>query len=518
MRTGRVTLSEPSGWKNVCALFLFWVAGAIASPAQTFTSLVAFDLTNGSNPADSLVQGVDGSLYGTTRFGGIGYLGSGFGTVFKMTTAGSLTTVYNFCATSGVCTDGDVPTAGLTFGTDGNFYGTTPVGGATAQGVIFKMSPAGVFTTLHSFCLQQSCSDGEDPLGTLVQAANGVFYGTTAIGSNIVAPGTIFAITSTGNFTRLYSFCSQTNCADGELPESGLIQGTDGNLYGTTNDGGLQNCGGVNGCGTIFRISPAGKFTTLYSFCSQGGNPCPDGANPVGSLVQGADGNFYGTTCCGGNNTTGGTVFKMTPAGSLTTLYTFCSLTNCADGSNPQGALIQGTDGSFYGTTKTGGFSGCTFYGLPNGCGTIFRITSEGALTTLYRFCHQKSCPDGARPAAGLWQATDGNFYGTTEFGGMLNCAFYFPECGTIYRLSVGLGPFVSLPQPFGKAGQIGRILGQGFTGATAVWLNGIPASFTVVSDTYIRATVPAGATTGFVTVTTPSGTLTSNVAFQVRP
>jgi uncharacterized repeat protein (TIGR03803 family) len=516
MRIGRVTLSELGGWKNVCALFLFCVAVAIASPAQTFTSLVTFDNTNGSNPTDSLVQGVDGNLYGTTTTGGMAY-GRAFGTIFKVSTTGNLTTLYNFC-TLGACPDGQQPAAALTFGADGNFYGATTYGGTGSEcggcGTIFKVTPAGELTTLHTFCVE-SCSDGQAPFAPLVRGANGLFYGTTVGGGNFA--GTIFAITSAGNFTSLYDFCSQANCPDGGYPQSGLVQGTNGNLYGTAMWGGVQNCY-TPGCGTIFKISAAGKFTTLYSFCSQGGTGCPDGENPVGGLVQGADGNFYGTTAFGGGNIIGGTIFKLTPSGTLTTLYRFCAQTNCPDGSFPQGPLIQGTDGNFYGTTQNGGFSGCLSNGEALGCGTIFRITPAGELTTLYRFCHQKGCPDGALPWGALLQATDGNFYGTTESGGMLNCPYQGADCGTIYRLSVGLGPFVSLPQPFGKVGQIGRILGQGFTGATAVSLNGISASFTVVSDTYIRATVPAGATTGFVTVTTPSGTLTSNVAFQVRP
>jgi uncharacterized repeat protein (TIGR03803 family) len=520
MKTVRVTLSELSGWKNVCALVFFCVAAGIASPAQTFTSLVTFANTNGSNPADSLVQGVDGNLYGTTTGGGIGLYGDGWGTVLKVTTAGNLTTLYNFCTLS-TCPDGQFPVPGLTLGADGNFYGATTYGEDSGLcgscGTIFKITPAGALTTIHDFCLQYHCSDGENPLGTLTQGVNGLFYGTTSFGADNANAGTIFAVTSAGNFTTLYDFCSQANCADGWDPQSALVQGTDGNLYGTAIGGGLQNCSTL-GCGTIFKISSAGKFTTLYEFCSLGGRtPCPDGANPAGSLVQGADGNFYGTTSNTGDFV-GGTVFKITPSGVLTTLYAFCSQANCADGSSPQGVLIQATDGNFYGTTKNGGFPGCLSDTQALGCGTIFRITPAGELTTLYRFCHQKGCPDGEFPESGLLQATDGNFYGTTESGGMANCPFTGDECGTIYRLSVGLGPFVSLPQPFGKVGQVGRILGQGFTGATAVSLNGTPASFTVVSDTYIRATVPAGATTGFVTVTTPSGTLTSNAAFHVRP
>ncbi len=515
MKIGKVTQSEPIGWKNICALFLFCAAAAIGSPAQTFTSLVAFDYTNGSNPTGSLVQGIDGNLYGTTTTGGMTF-DRPFGTIFKVSTTGNLTTLYNFC-TLGSCPDGEEAAAGLTLAADGNFYGTTEYEGGGSSGTIFKVTPAGVLTTLHSFCLTPPCSDGQNPIGTLVQGANGIFYGTASSGG-LANFGTIFAMTSAGNFTTLYEFCSQgNNCADGWDPRSGLVQGTDGSLYGTTYLGGFQNCV-VAGCGTIFKTSATGKFTTLYSFCAQGGNPCADGENPAGGLIQGPDGDFYGTTTYGGANTTGGTVFKITPSGALTTLYAFCSLANCADGSIPQGALILGTDGNFYGTTAHGGFSGCRSNGEDLGCGTIFRITPAGELTTLYKFCHQKGCPDGAFPWAALLQATDGNFYGTTENGGMLNCGSQGFECGTIYRLSVGLGPFVSLPRPLGKVGQAGAILGQGFTGTTAVSLNGTPASFTVVSDTYIRATVPAGGTTGFVTVITPQGSLTSNVAFHVIP
>jgi len=200
----------------------------------------------------------------------------------------------------------------------------------------------------------------------------------------------------------------------------------------------------------------------------------------------------------------------MTPEGALTTLYSFCSQSRCADGANPVAGLVQGTDGNFYGTTIVGGTGPCPGMLTP-GCGTVFRITPQGALTTVHSF----EGTDGTAPAGGLMQATSGLFYGTASMGGLNDCAF---GCGTLFSIDMGLGPFVTFVQAAGKVGRTGGILGQGFTGTTSVSLNGIPASFTVVSDTFIKAAVPAGATTGYVTVNTPSGPLTSNVPFRVIP
>jgi uncharacterized repeat protein (TIGR03803 family) len=243
------------------------------------------------------------------------------------------------------------------------------------------------------------------------------------------------------------------------------------------------------GCGTVFKITPLGKLTTLYSFCSLVN--CADGSGPGASLVQAANGNLYGTTGGGGANFYGGTVFEIAPD-KLSTLYSFCALDNCADGEFPN-SLIQSTDENFYGTTGGGGA----------GDGTIFEITPAGAITTLYDF------NGGGFPDAGLLQATNGIFYGTTNFGGA-------NDDGTVFSLSTGLGPFVSFLHNPAKVAQQFGILGQGLTGTTNVSLNGIPASFTFKFDTLLIATVPSGASTGYVTVTTPSGTLTSNVPFHV--
>jgi uncharacterized repeat protein (TIGR03803 family) len=267
-----------------------------------------------------------------------------------------------------------------------------------------------------------------------------------------------------------------------------------GSLYGTT------YIGGSNGYGTVFKVSPSGAFTTLYSFCSEGG--CGDGKNPLAGLVQGTDGNFYGTTEFGGASNAG-TVFKITSNGVLTTLHSF----DFTDGYSPVAALIQSTDGNLYGTTHYGGVKGF---------GTLFKISLSGTLTTLHSFCYRAGCPDGAYPVAPLVQDTDGKFYGTTRFGGTNDACS--GGCGTVFGLSMGLGPFVETRPIAGKIGAAIKILGTNLTGATSVTFNGTAAVFKVVSSSFITTTVPAGATSGNVQVVTPGGTLRSNVPFRVLP
>ena len=301
--------------------------------------------------------------------------------------AQSFTTLWNF---GGFAASPDTP---LVQGTDGNFYGVTFRGGTYDWGTVFKVTPGGKLTILHVFCpqnFQPLCTDGGFPSGGLVQATDGNLYGTAEIlGTH--GDGTVFKITPAGKLTTVYGFCSQTNCADGVFPGGELVQGTDGNFYGIT----LSGIGGQAG-GTVFRVTPSGTQTTLHSFCTQQG--CPDGANPSG-LVQATDGNLYGTTSGGGTNGYG-TVFKISPEGKMTTLHSFVF----SDGGNPSG-LMQAIDGNLYGTTTLGGGT--------NGGGTVFKITPGGTLTTLHTF----NGSDGAGPSAGLVQATDGNFYGTTAKG-----------------------------------------------------------------------------------------------------
>jgi len=491
-------LGKLSWRKRACAVVALCATTAIALPAQTFTTLHSFDGTDGAYPS-SLVQASNGNLYGTTSSIGANHDG---GTIFKITPTGALTTLYSFCLQAS-CPDGQSSYAGLVQATNGDFYGTTVYGGANGYGTVFKITPSGTLTTLHSFCSQSGCPDGQYPYAALVQAANGNIYGTTQTGGVNGPYGTIFKITPSGTLTTLYSFCYQSACTDGISPAAGLVQASNGDLYGTTYAGGANG----NFDGTVFKITPSGTLTTLYSFCSQ--SECTDGAHPEGGLVQAADGNFYGTTQLGGANGGYGTVFKVTPSGALTTLYSFCSQTGCTDGSAPAAGLLQATNGDFYGTTYNGGAS--VSVDCANGCGTVFKITPSGALTTLYSFCAQTGwCTDGDHPATGLVQDTNGTFYGTATYGGGAD------GYGTVFSLSVGLGPFVKTQPLGGNAGTAVRILGSNLTGATRVTFNGIAAAFTVVSRYLITTTVPAGASNGKVEVVTPSRTLSSNLAFWV--
>jgi uncharacterized repeat protein (TIGR03803 family) len=457
--------------KITVLVFVFCAATAFASSANvTFNSLVSFDGTNGGAPRYiTLVQGIDGNLYGTTAVDGA----NGHGTVFKITPAGTLTTIYSFCALTN-CTDGTYPYAGLAQDSKGNFYGTTSAGGANGDGTVFEITAAGALTTLHSF----DSTDGATPYAGLLLASDGNFYGTTGSGG-ANNEGTIFKITLTGALTTLHSFDS----TDGSLPYGGLVEDSKGNFYGTT------VTGGAYGHGTVFQMTSAGTLTTLHSFNSA------DGQYPYAGLVQDSKGNFYGTTTEGGT-ATDGTAFEITAAGTLTTIYNFCSQTNCPDGSTPEAGLVQGTDGNFYGTTTFGG---------PNGYGTAFALTLGGTLTTL----HQFDRTDGSAPVGGLFQATNGTFYGTTYEGGT-------NQDGTVFSLGVGLGSFVATVPASGKVGAAVIILGTNLKGSTKVTFNGRSAKFKVVSKSEITTTVPKGAKTGTVEVKTPKGTLKSNVAFRV--
>lgn len=459
---------------RACVLFVLWATTTMTLPAQTFKSLDSFDNTDAAFPWATLLQASDGNFYGTTQNGGNTACNLGCGTIFRITPNGKLTT-FSFDGTNG-----SQPYAGLAQDPNGDFYGVTLTGGTDNVGTVFKFTPKGGLTTLHSF----NGTDGNGPSGTLIQATDGNFYGTTQ-GGGPVDQGTVFRVTPSGNLTTLYTF---TGGADGALPVAGLIQATDGNLYGTTWGDAYQNLNE----GTVFKITLSGKLTTMHSFQTT------DGADPQGGLIQAADGNFYGATEDGGTYNYG-TVFKMTPKGKLTMLHSFSGGT---DGDTPVSTLIQATDGNFYGTASYDGK-------YPN-FGTIFKITSSGTFTTLYNF----DSKHGSYPYAGLLQATSGEFYGATFAGGSSSaCEF---GCGTVFSLSMGLGPFVETLPNSGKVAAAVRILGTNLTGATSVTFNGTAAKFKVISKSEIKTNVPSGATTGTVEVKLAKNTLKSNVVFRV--
>jgi uncharacterized repeat protein (TIGR03803 family) len=515
------SLAQTPGSKSATSLSV-----ALSEPGQTFSTLANFTGSNGAHPGWSapLVQGIDGNGYGTTATGGTNNTCSsgGCGTFYKITPGGVLTTLYNFCSQQN-CTDGNFPSP-LIQATDGNFYGVNALGGKnsgcvssnTSQGcgTVFRITPSGSLTTLYSFCSKANCADGYLPYARLTQASNGDLYGTTFYGGTSTncqyegesGCGTVFKITLNGVFTTLHSF----NGTDGGPTFDWMIQARDGNLYGAT-----TYYGPNSNAGTIFKMTLAGKLTVLHSFCSE--TNCADGSGPYAGLLQGEDGNLYGTTVFGGANSYSecvigcGTFFSITTSGTLKTIYSFCPQTNCPDGSNPYAGLVQATDGSFYGAADAGANPGCTSGYGETGCGTLFKITPSGTLNTMYRFCSQTNCPDGGNPSTTLLQATNGKFYSTTENGGS-------DGYGTVFSAATGIGPFVVTEPTFGKVGTRVGILGQGFSTTTQVFFNGTKATIKVVKKTYLTATVPSGAKTGFVTVKTAGGTLKSNAKFYVKP
>lgn len=479
---------------RVSGVILLVAAAAISLPAQTFANLQSFTGTNGAVPQGALVQAVNGDLFGTTAAGGA----NGDGTIFKITPQGALSTVYSFAGT-----DGANPFSALVQGPGGSLYGTTNAGGTSTAcaggcGTIFKIVGTAL-VTLHSF----DGTDGAVPQGGVILGPDGNLWGTTLQGGSggcTINPngcGTAFKISPTGKLITLYTFKGGLNGGNSYSP---LVLAQDGDFYGTT------FTGGAYGEGTIFKLTLKGIVALVHAFCS-GGSPCSDGSNPVSGMVQDPNGALYGTTSTGGNGSCSvngsvgcGTVFE-TPLGSdLKTLHTF----DGTDGAGPVATLSLANSGNFYGTTPFGGAnSSCN-----GGCGTAFEMALNGSLTTLYSFCSQNGCTDGTQPYGGLVQYTNGTFYGTTPGGGA-------NSDGTVFTLA-GLGPFMENLPFYGAVGASVNILGTDLTGATSVTFNGTPASFNVLSYFLIKTTVPSGATTGTVEVVTPNGSLLSNIPFKV--
>ena len=448
----------------VVAVMLFATVSLYAQYAELYNFNFAKEGANPNAPA-LLAQGQDGNLYGTLQ----NQL-SGGGSVFNWSvSSGALSEIFGF-PSNGL--NGRTPQSGLSLGTEGSFYGAAETGGANGFGTVFKVTPSGTLTVLYSFT---NGADGAYPWAPPIQTSNGTIYGATYNGTT---PGTAYKIRSDGTFFLIASLPSKTTAP--------FILGTDGNLYGTSQYGGTFNEG------TVFRLTTAGVLTIIHSFGSS------DGTIPTGPVMQAADGKLYGVTSSGGTFGLGIIYSMNTSGGSFKVLHNFQS----SEGSSPGAGLVQGSDKYLYGVAQAGGASAK---------GTLFRVNTTGtAFSVLYNF----TSASGDTPMSTPVIHTNGLIYGTTNHGGPVNVGY-----GTIYSYNAGLKPFASLVIIWsGKVGTKVGILGQGFTTATQVSFGSAAATYTVVSDNYVSATVPSGATTSTVTVSEPSGDLVTPQTFKVTP
>ena len=466
---------------GACLALIGAASPAGAQQAITLTTLHSFvGGSDGLEPFATLLKRSDGTLFGTTFLGGTqnSSCTAGCGTVFSVSASGAVTLVHAFDET-----DGAGPYDTLVAASDGNLYGTT-IYGSNGGGTLFEISELGSFSSLYTFSGQGEA--GSAPFGGLLKGKPGLFYGTTTNSGG----GSIFKF-SAGALTTLYTGAI--------YPVGNLIHGNDGSLYGTSESGGSTACNrapnvgpsNVSGCGFIFKITPTGALTILYSFSGS------DGSHPAGALVIGQDGDFYGTTSDGGNAacTRGcGTVFRITEAGVLTTLHSF----EGTDGNNPYATLLQDHAGNFYGTTVYGGTGQCYFNAggghKVGGCGTIFKLNSAGEFSSLYAFQGN----DGAYPFGGLALGDGGIFYGTTTGSTVENIPFV---AGSVFKFT--LTPRMTL-----SANPASILLGQS---STLTWSSSGAKSCTA-SGAWSGAEVRNG--TLIVTPTAPgtaSYTLTCN-------
>jgi uncharacterized repeat protein (TIGR03803 family) len=540
-----------NGWCQLALAFILVIAFAVAPLHAQFTYQDLYDFNcsaGGCQPWDfgQLTQGADGNLYGTTQQGG----SYGYGTIFKVTP--SAPAVYtNLWQFDGVV--GNQPVSSLTLASDGNFYGTTSYGGTFNDGILYRFTPPGSLTVLHSF----NGTDGSFPTVAPVEATDGNLYGVTD-------SGTIYRVTLPAGKFKLLPHNTKG------VP-SQLYLASDGNLYGTTFDGGSN--------GTLFRmITPAGTIKIIYSFSGA------DGTGPNGPLTQGKDGYLYGTTSFGGANDRG-EAFKTTLSGKLTVLHSFDNIISGTnnDGADPEAGLLAASDGYLYGANYDAGA-----YGF----GTIFQISQSGTFTKLFDLTGFSGAAPGSQPFTTLMEHTNGSFYGLNLGGGPTGTGtFYSLTPPNPIQILIVEGPIflkpgvaveilgANLEQVFavdfggvqaqfqpgtnnyliadvpndavdglitvtlqsgqqiesqgavhilpeitnldpssGQAGSQVGIVGGGFTGATKVTFGGVKAtSFRVASPTAIQATVPTGAKTGKVKVMTPNGTATSKETFTVN-
>jgi uncharacterized repeat protein (TIGR03803 family) len=466
---------------TVIAVVVMFAGAAVPAQAQTPTVLHTFPLalTDACKPEGNIVQGRDGNMYGDGAVCGA----NGGGAVYKISPAGAESVFYSFPQQWTNCGG-----AGLTLGSDGNFYGTCIAGNpATGLGSIFRLTPAGVFTDLHDFT---GVNGDSLPVYPPIQASDGNFYGVS--GNEVQICGNVYRMTPAGVYTNLHTF-SGSDCHP-----SNLVQASDGNLYGT-----LADCAVVSTDGCVYRISTAGVFKEIHDFA------LTTGEVPCTGLIQGKDGKLYGATNSGAANGWGN-IYKLTTAGVATDLHDFNNATDaaCVNNAGPPVNMLQVADGTFYGVNPAYGLYG----------GSIYKLTSANVFSA---WMFPSTDVDGNSPSSTLIQNTNGLVYGTTPAGG-----FIPPNCpqgcqGTFFSVATGDKPFVSL-EPTEKTGNVGAsvgMFGQGFTSASVVKFGGVAAtSVTRSGTTYLTAVVPAGAHTGAVTVTTGTTTLTSPQTYKVKP
>jgi uncharacterized repeat protein (TIGR03803 family) len=443
----------------------FAVTGA--AQAQTYTDLHDFNAGTGDPTffnSGRLAQGRDGNFYAQSGNGGT----SSLGTIFKVTPSGTVAIIHSLVSTDGYSSNTG---GGTTLGANGDFYANGFSGGSSGYGTVFKVTPTGTLTVLHNFT---DTGDGYNPANAQVTDTNGNLYGTTD--SN---PVTIYQITPAGTFSTITTLTTAEGIEGGQLSI-----GSDGNVYGG------MNLGGANGYGTAFKTTPAGVVTVLHNF-----DPT-DGDYAAGGMVQAANGKFYGAAMLGGVSNAG-VIYSLTSSGTYAMLH---SVNGTTDGYEPYGQVLLASDGNFYGVTNGGGSVGC---------GTIFKVTPAGAYSVVYNFDSTHGCS----PEEQVIQGTNGLLYGLVNGGGAYGN-------GAFYSLSVpGLRKFAGLVTTTAAQGANIGILGQGFNNTSVVSFDGVNATaITLSGGTFILATVPAGALTGTVTVTTGANVLTSTQSFKVKP
>lgn len=433
MKAPNVPAGKPAGRLVIFLLISALSAGSALAQAQF--NLI-YNFTGGSDgavPVGTLVQSLDGALYGVCAAGGNvpnNYFG---GTIFRVSTGGSLHPLFAFTPllnlSSSTNNTGADPVAGLTRGRDGVFYGTAYNGGYSSnpEGTAFRIDSAGNFSVLHSFGSSTNVAEGTQPEARILQGADGFLYGETQGGGTNDA-GTIFKLSTSGDgvfYTVLHQF---NNMTDGKTPGGGLTQGPDGYMWGMTFD-----------TPQIFKIDPQGNFHVVYPFIDLTTDGNLIGSPTDNSLVW-SQGYFYGVAPSGGTNNTG-TAFRIDTNGNFSVIYTFSAMDGNgfnADGANPN-CVMAGSDGNLYGTAGNGG---------TNGEGTIFELTPNGGFTNLYTF---NGAADGGEPQSGLCEASDGNLYGLVTSGGSAGG-------GIVYQIT---GLLLPPPRPILAA--VGRS-GQTFT------------------------------------------------------